>query len=324
MHRRHHALQHGVQELAGLLGIAIGQQLHRALEVGKQHRDLLALAFEGCFRGQDLLGEMCGGVYLRCLGSRCEWWGCDGRGRPGQRGAAVIAEDRTQRGFAATRGARRGGGSPAGRTKAGALTVLILTMRAAHGSPLCAQRSTGRQPGRARANASTRTIGTGVVNGVSVLHTWPGVKRKARGPASTEVQERGGHTAGLGTVMVVMEGYGARPVRVTVTSFRSKVAKSLRFRTCGRLYVVNTLLERLAQPFEDMPLALRPFIQKQDPVVGPRHLPRHRHRPAADQAGSRDGVMGGAVACTSTQLGTSRTGCTQFHLQLDGVGRLPI
>ena len=47
VHRRHHALEHGVEELAGLFGVAVGQQLHRALQVGEQHGDLLALAFEG-------------------------------------------------------------------------------------------------------------------------------------------------------------------------------------------------------------------------------------------------------------------------------------
>ena len=44
--RLHHPLEHGVEELARLLGIAVGQQLHRALEVGEEHGDLLALAFE--------------------------------------------------------------------------------------------------------------------------------------------------------------------------------------------------------------------------------------------------------------------------------------
>jgi hypothetical protein len=55
----------------------------------------------------------------------------------------VIAEGRAGRGFAATRGAHRGDGAPAGRTKAGALTVLMLTVRAAHRSPFCARRRTG-------------------------------------------------------------------------------------------------------------------------------------------------------------------------------------
>ena len=43
----HHPLEDRVEELARLLGVAVGEQLHRALEVGEEDRDLLALAFEG-------------------------------------------------------------------------------------------------------------------------------------------------------------------------------------------------------------------------------------------------------------------------------------
>ena len=46
VHGLDHALQDRVQELAGLLGVALGQQLHGPLQVRKQHRDLLAFAFE--------------------------------------------------------------------------------------------------------------------------------------------------------------------------------------------------------------------------------------------------------------------------------------
>ena len=42
----HHVFEDGVEEFARLLGITVGQQFHRALEVGEQHRHLLALAFE--------------------------------------------------------------------------------------------------------------------------------------------------------------------------------------------------------------------------------------------------------------------------------------
>ena len=42
----HHAFEDGIEELARLLGVAVGEQLHRALEVGEEHGDLLALAFE--------------------------------------------------------------------------------------------------------------------------------------------------------------------------------------------------------------------------------------------------------------------------------------
>ena len=58
--RLHHPLEHRVEELARLLWVAIGEQLHGALEVGEEDRDLLALALEGGLRGQDLLGEVFG------------------------------------------------------------------------------------------------------------------------------------------------------------------------------------------------------------------------------------------------------------------------
>ncbi len=61
----HHALEDGVEELARLLGVAVGEQLHRALEVGEEDRDLLALALQGGLRGEDLLGEVLGGVGVR-------------------------------------------------------------------------------------------------------------------------------------------------------------------------------------------------------------------------------------------------------------------
>jgi hypothetical protein len=63
--RLHHALEHGVEELACLLGIAVGQELHRAFEVCKQDRSLLALAFQRGSRGDDLLGQVLGCVDMR-------------------------------------------------------------------------------------------------------------------------------------------------------------------------------------------------------------------------------------------------------------------
>ncbi len=75
----HHAFQDGVEKLASLLGIAVGEQLHRALEVGEEDRDLLTLAFQGCLRGKDLLGEVLRRIRLRGreLGCRAspEWRG---------------------------------------------------------------------------------------------------------------------------------------------------------------------------------------------------------------------------------------------------------
>src|SRR5262249_13107424 len=78
MHGLHHVLQDGVEYLARFLGIAIGEQFHRALEVGEQDADLLALAFEGALGREDLLGQVPRGVGLgrdetRSRGSRRRW-----------------------------------------------------------------------------------------------------------------------------------------------------------------------------------------------------------------------------------------------------------
>jgi hypothetical protein len=47
MHRLHHVLENGIKQLARLLGIAVGEELHRSLEVREEDRDLLALALKG-------------------------------------------------------------------------------------------------------------------------------------------------------------------------------------------------------------------------------------------------------------------------------------
>jgi hypothetical protein len=46
MYRLHHALQHRVDKCPCVFGIAVGQQLHRSLQVGEEHGHLLTLAFE--------------------------------------------------------------------------------------------------------------------------------------------------------------------------------------------------------------------------------------------------------------------------------------
>src|SRR5262249_30561006 len=61
----HHPFEHGVEQLACFLRVPVGQQLHRALEVGEEHGDVLAFTLKGSLRGQDLLGEMLWGVALR-------------------------------------------------------------------------------------------------------------------------------------------------------------------------------------------------------------------------------------------------------------------
>jgi hypothetical protein len=44
-----------VQDLARLLRVTVGEQLHRALEVAGEDGDLLAPAFESALGGQNLL-----------------------------------------------------------------------------------------------------------------------------------------------------------------------------------------------------------------------------------------------------------------------------
>src|SRR5262249_16296173 len=68
----HHSLEDGIQQLPRLLGIPVGEQLHRALEVGEEHRDLLALTFESGPGHAHALSDMLWGVGL---------WDAEARGR---------------------------------------------------------------------------------------------------------------------------------------------------------------------------------------------------------------------------------------------------
>jgi hypothetical protein len=52
VHGLDHAVEHRVeQELLRGLGVAVGKQFHRTLDIGEQHGDLLALTLEGRPRG---------------------------------------------------------------------------------------------------------------------------------------------------------------------------------------------------------------------------------------------------------------------------------
>jgi hypothetical protein len=61
----HHVFEDRIKQLAGFLRVAVGKQLHRALEVGEEYGDLFALAFEGAPRRQDLFSEVFGCVGLQ-------------------------------------------------------------------------------------------------------------------------------------------------------------------------------------------------------------------------------------------------------------------
>jgi hypothetical protein len=60
----HHAFEDGVEEVAGLFGIAVGEEFHRALEIGEENGHLLPLPLQSRLRREDLLGEVLGGVGL--------------------------------------------------------------------------------------------------------------------------------------------------------------------------------------------------------------------------------------------------------------------
>src|SRR5215470_1788117 len=62
MDRFHHVLENGVEYPPGFLRVTVGQQLRRALEIGKQHGNLLAFAFERTPGSENLLGEVPRGV----------------------------------------------------------------------------------------------------------------------------------------------------------------------------------------------------------------------------------------------------------------------
>jgi hypothetical protein len=67
------------------------------------------------------------------------------------------------------------------------------------------------------------------------------------------------------TVTVVVGGYHALPASLAAIIRLANPAKVWRFRTCGRLYVYETILERLAQHLQDVPSELQQFIQNEDP-----------------------------------------------------------
>jgi hypothetical protein len=62
LHGRHQALEPRVEERLRLFGGAVSQHFHGPREVGEEHADPRALPFQGVPQGQDLLGEMRGGV----------------------------------------------------------------------------------------------------------------------------------------------------------------------------------------------------------------------------------------------------------------------
>jgi len=124
----HHPFEHRIEDLPRLLGITVGEQLHRAFQVGEEHGDVLALTFQGCFRREDALGEV-----LRRVGL--------GRAEPRSRGRrdgqprrlrALGAELRRRRELPAALRARARQGRGALLAELRARLVLVLAPWAFH------------------------------------------------------------------------------------------------------------------------------------------------------------------------------------------------
>src|SRR5262249_34128912 len=123
MHRLHHTLEYGVEDLSRFFRIAVGQELHGALEVGEEHRDLLALAFKSGPRRKNLPSEVLGGIGLR----RRERLGLTRNGLP-----ALKAELRAGGQLGLTLGTDRRQTSSALQTELGLDRVFVLAPRTLH------------------------------------------------------------------------------------------------------------------------------------------------------------------------------------------------
>ena len=97
VHGRHHVLQDGVENRPGVFGVALGQQLHGAFEIRKQHGHLLALAFEGGAGGEDLVGQVWWRVGERRLRRWCKGCGDGGGRRAGERSPTFAAKRKPRR-----------------------------------------------------------------------------------------------------------------------------------------------------------------------------------------------------------------------------------
>jgi hypothetical protein len=80
----HHPLENRIEQLSRFFRIALGEQPRRAFQVREEHCHEFALALQGGLGGENLLGEVLGGVDVGRLEPR--------RGDLGQRGGTLAAE----------------------------------------------------------------------------------------------------------------------------------------------------------------------------------------------------------------------------------------
>src|SRR5262249_43909285 len=124
----HHQLEHGIEDLARLLGIAVGQEFYRALQVGEERRDLLALTLERAFGRENPLGEMLWGVAPR----RRKAWLPTGGGLLAELGSAAVAESTSERVDLMAGRTCQLKARAAAVAEAGAGWIVLLAFRAAH------------------------------------------------------------------------------------------------------------------------------------------------------------------------------------------------
>jgi hypothetical protein len=125
-------------------------------------------------------------------------------------------------------------------------------------------RSPGEIPPQARVAITHR--GQGPCRAPLIEVSWLVCQYSTRSLVSTEKHEttpetgikgRGGHTAGVGTVTVVMGGYYPLPRSLTAINRPANSARVLRSRTCRRLYAYDAPLEWLPQDLQDVAAELR-------------------------------------------------------------------
>jgi hypothetical protein len=148
--------------------------------------------------------------------------------------------------------------------------------------------SLGRSP---RARVAITHRGQGPRRAPLIEVSWMVCQYSTRSLVSTEKHEttpetgmegRGGHTAGVGTVTVVMGGYYPLPRSLTAINRPANSARVLRSRTCGRWYLYDALLERLPQDLE--------HVTAGTPAVHPERAYRYgraTRRPASAPAPHR-------------------------------------
>jgi hypothetical protein len=127
-------MQGRVKELPGLFRIKARDQLRGAFDIGEQHGDLLALAFQVTTRGQNFLSQVFGGV--GCRG--------DNLGRHGglrtNRLSAFEAEFGARRQLNVALSARQPQTAAALQAKFRPRRIVLLALRALHtGAPFRAQ-----------------------------------------------------------------------------------------------------------------------------------------------------------------------------------------